>query len=377
MNDKYTVSEINFTIAYMFFIISLFNRDVSNPNVFFVITNTAKYISLVVLIATVISNSVINKQLYRILVLLGISLLITLQSGVMYFIIFVLLTYASRNIDNKFILKIALFTIVTLTILTIFFCLLGIYTDEITCRWEGSAIRHSFGFYHSNVLPLIFLYSTVYYCLIMPRKMNLYKLFFFVMIDFGLFFLCGSRNSLLLTALIVFVKYYVDRRKQRRVANELVRKIIGIGARLSVFFWGAISLIIPLLLHRIPILNIVDYINSYRFSSIKAKLDVLGVSIFPKMTNDQYFKDLIVVDNGYAFIAIRYGLIVLLFLALLVYSLGKTYKNNTFVLCVIIIVSLANLIDNDIFDYCCLPFIIIGLKSVVTNVRKYQVVGET
>ena len=130
-------------------------------------------------------------------------------------------------------------------------------------------------------------------------------------------------------------------------------------------FLSIVSVTLPYVITTSSVLQKIDYLLSYRFTLTKMKIDSLGFGMINHITNEQYFNDGIIVDNGYAFVAIRYGLVVLVLLSFIVYTLAKKNNNNIVVLSVIIAVSLVNLIDNDIFDYLCLPFLIIGLKSVI------------
>ena len=127
---------------------------------------------------------------------------------------------------------------------------------------------------------------------------------------------------------------------------------------------------IPLLLKRVNVLNHIDFLFSYRFASIRNKIESVGLHLLPLRSDSDYFQDGIVVDNGFAFIAIRYGIVMLMMVGILVYCLAKEHEDHPFVLCAIIIVSLVNFIDNDIFDYCCLPFVLIALKNTCVLIGK-------
>lgn len=132
---------------------------------------------------------------------------------------------------------------------------------------------------------------------------------------------------------------------------------------------------IALLLNKYSVLKKIDFICSYRFTYISMKIQKLGLSLLPAMTTNEYFKDEVVIDNGYAYVAIRYGIVMIIILSIIVCGLVKKYKNNSLVLGVIILVVIQNLIDNDLLDYSCLPFLILGLKNIVGE-KKYGRIGK-
>ena len=69
--------------------------------------------------------------------------------------------------------------------------------------------------------------------------------------------------------------------------------------------------------------RMLDYVLSYRFTYIASMIQNLGISLIPKMTNKTYFENEIVIDNGYAFLTIRYGVLMIIFLSILIYCVAK------------------------------------------------------
>ena len=361
---KMNVTHIYFAMSYALFVFNLFNRDVSDISVFHFMTGVAKYLSLLVLILYLINSRICQKKRVMLLVVLGISLLLTVMSRSLFFIIDVLLVYCALKVDDKFIIKTAFVVLITLLILTICMSFVGVFDDIITNRFLGTSDRHSFGFYHSNVIPLILFYLVCYYSLLETKRMTMYQLLFFAFMDFVVYWLCGSRNSFIAVLFVVFVKYIDGKINKLELRNTLNKGLEIIGKYIFLFL-SIVSVTLPYVITTSSVLQKIDYLLSYRFTLTKMKIDSLGFGMINHITNEQYFNDGIIVDNGYAFVAIRYGLVVLVLLSFIVYTLAKKNNNNIVVLSVIIAVSLVNLIDNDIFDYLCLPFLIIGLKSVI------------
>ena len=131
------------------------------------------------------------------------------------------------------------------------------------------------------------------------------------------------------------------------------------------------------MLDKVTAFRTLDYMFSYRFTYIASMIQNWGISLIPKMTNKTYFGNEIVIDNGYAFLIIRYGVLMIIFLSILIYCVAKKYKNNTFVLFLIIVVACSNLIDNDLIDYSVLPYLIISEKCLIEGLRRRSGYGRS
>ena len=96
----------------------------------------------------------------------------------------------------------------------------------------------------------------------------------------------------------------------------------------------------------------------------------VGLKIINLMHNNEFYgNDSFVVDNGYLFIALRFGLIILIGLFVISFLLQKRYKNDLFVESCLIAVFVLAFIDNDFLSYGFLP-ILIAAVNVNTNERK-------
>lgn len=294
-----------FVMAYTLFTFSMFNRDTSNVNIFYTLTNIAKYAALIFSICGAVNTALSKKQFIGLLILLSADLIVTLRTGALLFIIITIFAYLAMKIDNKDICKLAFYTLLIYTLVTMLFCILGIYTDLITRRWLDSTDRHSFGFYHSNVVPLIYSYLLAYYLLIIQKKPKMRTYTLLILISFLIYHFCGSRNAVVISILLVIGKIisytkWLDKGKTARTINKKLYYL----AKYSVVFWGIITIIIPIFLKKSRFLNLIDFILSYRFTYIAAKIQHLGLNLFPKMTNEEYFADKIVIDNGLSLIHI-------------------------------------------------------------------------
>lgn len=368
INFRPKVTNFLFFISYMLFVFSLFNRDVSNMSIFYSFSIVAKYVSLIIMIIGMFYSKYSKKELILFIILLLLDLVILVNSKVLIFIIISLFAIVSTNINDENILKLAYYTLLIYTIFTLVLLIIGVYDDEITNRWVGGNTRHTLGFYHSNVLPLIYSYLVGYGLACEIYKKRHY--FLLVILNFVIYYLCGSRNVFFTTLLLITGKWLADSLLKKEKLKKVFNSVLFFLAKYIVLILTTISLVIPLLVEHIKLLNILDNILSYRFTAIAKIIQIEGIHLITSITNEAYFSNEIVIDNGYAFLAIRYGIIILLFLSGIVYLIAKRYRDNTFALILIIVVSCVNFIDNDIIDYSCLPYLIIGEKCIIESFKR-------
>lgn len=364
---KFTTTHFLYLIAYMLFMFLMFNRDVSDTEVLYVLTVPAKFITLLLLTCGIFDKAYLTKNFKWIFVLLFIDFFVLINSGVLTFLLISLLAFFSTQIKDKEIIKIAYYTLLLYTAIVLLFCAIGIYSDVITNRWVGSSDRHSFGFSHSNVLPLIYSYLIGYGLAIGNYKKRHY--IFLIFLDLLIFHFCGSRNALIATLLLIAGKIISDliiRKKYKKHINLILCFL----AKFIIPVLSLISLGVPFFLNKIQVFKTLDFLLSYRFTYIAKIIKNEGIHFVTKMSNEMYFRNQIVIDNGYAFLAVRYGLLILIFLSFLTYNIAKKYKDNTYVLILIIVVAFCNLIDNDLIDYCCLPYLIISEKCIIEGIKR-------
>lgn len=374
LKNKISLSTFMFAMAYVLFVFYLFNQDVSDIGVLYWLTKPAKYGALAVLTVGIIYSAYKKKQILWIVALLAVDVLVMIKSGVLTFILITLFTILGTKIENKTIIRIAFYTLCGYLALVIIFYGAGVYQDVITNRYVGTSDRHSLGFYHSNVLPLVYSYLIGYGLLGKLIKKNQYVLILLGAVC--LFFICGSRNAFWVTVLLVLGKWFSESLFIKRRIGRIMNCILYVTAKYSVFLLSIISIGVPLLIERSKIFSTIDYIFSFRFTYILMKIKSDGLYLLPRMTNEMFFSNGIVIDNGYAFIVLRYGLLIAILLGMAVFITAKHYKDNTFVLIVITLVAIENIIDNDIVDYSCLPYLIIIEKCVIDGFKRKKMSHE-
>lgn len=366
-NAKISINEMVFTISYTLFVISFFVLDIEqNTFDFSTVSSCLRYVSLAVGIIGVFAASKISKRnflgVFFVFVFGIVSFLLTHST---FFIGVAVLSIYAYRIPNRNIIKLTLKIVVVATILVVLLQCFGIFENVLTKRWINTDIstRSSFGFYHSNVLPLIFLYITAYTLILKGRAVKIWTLAFFMLGAVFLYFLCDSRNAVFGTVLMCILlqcnKYLMLRKGLVKVFNFLAKYIVLISALFSI--GGA------LLLTKIPILETVNVLLSNRFTYALKMIDQLGLHFVSHIYSETYFGNLVVIDNGYLLCAVRYGLLYILMLVLISFFLGESIQNNTFLCIVMVVIATTNIIDNDLFDYSCLPFLLIAIKTTINK----------
>ena len=98
-SSKINKNNLLFSISYVLFVFSLFNRDVSNTDVLYPLTIPAKYIALVILTVGIMFRAYSKKQIRVVIILLCADFLVLMKSGAL---IFILISYFSLYVSLYF-----------------------------------------------------------------------------------------------------------------------------------------------------------------------------------------------------------------------------------------------------------------------------------
>lgn len=366
---KLKKKDMVFYIAYSILFISLFIRDIDIETD--VLTQMLRYTAYILLVFQLLMNRWQIKKIAKFAILIAASMLLFWLSKDMYWASVVLIIFAAKDIEmDKFIY----FTYLILFICTLFvvlLCFLGVLPDVLTARTgiEAVATRHSFGFYHSDVLPVICVYLMIYYLWMKNKHAKTLVMIGWAVISLVLYYFCGSRNAFYATSIVIVMFLIFKYIRIKKCFISIFEKIS--------YFWvalfSAFSLTVTLLLSTGSIYDTIDTFFSGRFRVSGYKIMVTGLHFINVMSNDAYFNDKLIIDNGYMYIILRYGLVAIIFYLFINYLLVKKANKNPFLLICVVTIFLVNMIDNDLCDYNFLPFIIIafnGMKNVkFLNIR--------
>lgn len=365
MKQKYV--DTLFYIAYVSFFASLFLGDVYTVGTLDVISRYLRIISYILIVISCIGVRFTKKDFFIFCIIFSLGLIYAILTNDIYWCILTLLLFNSRKVNIKNIFRISIAILLIGIAVVIALVLLGFLPDILTARDSlslNSYTRHSFGFYTSNVLPLLTLYILSYYILIFESQIKISVIIFTVLTSLVISELCDSRNafilSVVLSAAVICIK--ISKCKYRILLP------------LSRFLVPSLIIISYAMLFLLPlggIWNTIDTLFSGRFRLGIFKMRRIGLHPVNIMSNDSFFDDnvtyvngehldTVVLDNGYLYVGLRYGILILLFYIYISQKITSKYSNRPYILLVTVCVFTANFVDNDLVDYCFLPFILLA-----------------
>lgn len=349
-------SEFLFLAAYICFFIALFLGDVAiETSGMQLFTKVLRYASYLLSFMQLIMHRSTLKQLVREAMIWAVSLLFFVFTRDAYLPMLVILVVGSRDSSVKRIGDISLKLLAVGTAVIVAACLIGLIPDVMTAKaFSDELTRHSFGFYHSNVLPNNLLMIELLLVWKYKEKLSAIVILAFFLLHSLVYVLSASRMCLLvavlLTALLLLFKWNSGLRSHRRLTALAAYSIAPI--------CSVVSLALTLLVPANALAQRIDVLLSCRFSISYQKLQSVGLKLFNFISNAQFIRDGLVLDNGYLYVLLRYGFVVLAALNLIGYLLVKKYAGNTFYLICIACVFAIGFIDNLFLGYRFLPFLL-------------------
>ena len=362
------LKELFFYLSFFLFWFSFFVNDIEQTHFAFdTLSKVLRYTSFIVALFGIAVGKSKMQSIKLLLIIFGFGLFTYIATKNTFFIGIGLLSYYASNFKDQDIIKTSFKYIVISTLLVIMLQIAGIFENVKTARWisSGAQLRNSYGFYHSNVLPIISLYAMSYFLLIKRKRIRYGDCFMMLIISTVIYLLCDSRNALVSCFLMVFACLFSKMLPVKKSVARIIHSI----AKWIVPACCVFSICVPMILSETPLLQVLDFMFTYRFTYGLQAIEQYGLHLVSIMDTETYLQGATILDNGYMLVALRYGILYLLLLSIAVYRLAKKYKEDFFVNLVIIIISVANIIDNDLFDYACLPFLLISLKATFTDFR--------
>lgn len=383
MITKIKKNEILFYLSYVILYISLIIGDVYNIGSMDILARYLRIGSYILIFISCINIRLKKKDFFRMVTILMVTFLYGAKTGDLYWSVLILLIYNSKKIDIEKVYKTSSRIIAIGIISVLALCMFGVLPDILTSRNTVEQInynRHSFGFYHSNVLPLLIFYLEVYYICIEKEKTRDNVIVFFMLLSGVANTFCHSRNALILS--LTLSLFVVFSKKMKKDEYKILYRITAlIIPCMSIFSFSMMFLLL-----KGGIWNTIDTFFSGRFRLAIFKMRRTGLHLINIMSNELFVKDnityvdgkdmsSIVLDNGYLYVILRYGILIILVYFLVAYCLAKKNKGNACVLGALIAVFIANFVDNDLVDYSFLPFILwafndVRVDSIIKNMGK-------
>ena len=363
-----------FYLSYFLLYISLFMGDVYTVDGLVDVARMIRLLSYVFVVLAIFNNKLNVKECLIFVAIFLPAFVYGVYTGDLYWSILVSLIYASKDAHMDKLISMSFWTLFAGTLLVVALYGMGFLPDVLTVRNSAvlnSPDRHSFGFYHSNVLPLLNLYLEIYYIFLKGEKAKTLNIFAFGIIACILKIFCDFRNAFLLSSALS-IAFLV----QRTVGfGPKIRRLLFVMSKYSVAIMSAFSVMMMFLLLRGGIWDYIDYLFSGRFRTGILKMRRTGLHLINLMSNAEFasdnirhengtFFDTLILDNGYLYMILRYGILIILFYFIVSAMLTRRAKNNVYLLISLLAAFSANFIDNDLADYSFLPFILYAFNDV-------------
>lgn len=354
-----------FDFGFILYFLALFIDDLALDNITVGIKGI-RYVAYILFAIHIGSaHRIKNKQLLYFLIAFCGGVGISLFTHDIYWVIVALLVLAVRKIDPVHIVKLSYCILLIATIITVLMTLIGLIPTGVNSinRLGETIVRYGVGFYHSNVLPLIVFYLMIYRMLIYGRKIKMVEIVFWTCLSIVIYNICYSRNGLYATLLCgVLYSLYIWLTKKK--AAVLYKKIVKFFAKYSIYICIVFSMVMTVM--QGMGLNSVWQINeifSGRFAIAYHQIRESGIYLINTLSKEEYKLIARVLDNGYLYIAIRYGILFLLFYIIVQKNILKKYPFNGIIHIVTFLVIITNMVDNDFCSYGFLPIIVLAFSN--------------
>lgn len=377
MINRLKVFETIYIFCYIFFFVALYIEDIAFNNPITHIIKFMKIFTIIMLCIMLFIRFWKLNEIFKIAIMMLLGAAILLFSGDFFWLIILLMGVLSSDVEEKVIFKSSICVMLTLTVLVVILYIFGFLPDVVTYRSDFSQSgRYSIGFAHSAVLPLIVLYTLCYYVRLRKERSNEVLLFICGVTAIFLYFICESRNAVFFTVCICCSTLLFKDERIRKKTNNLIKFMAK-----YIFILCALFSILPGYLRNQGILMEwwyeYDSIFTNRSMLASSAIEAYGIKFINNMSYeeytsqvvevDSYLQNGIVLDSAYIFVFVRYGVLVLLLLWIIFCGIFSSSKSNVIDCMIVVILALANSIDNDILSYGFLPFMILGVRQMCSE----------
>lgn len=317
---------------------------------------------------------ILKKKFGMCIFLLAVSISAVVSKD--FFILFLVLFGVNMSSDEEVIndiFKISVILTVFISILTVVLCLRGIIPNLNSARTLGSEERWTYGFEHSQILSLMFLYAVLYYYTY-KQKVSIGSFLLFQTIGWCLTDFFDARNAIY-SLEIFFIVYFLW-----KVKTYMLKKT-RICASKTIYFiaqhsFGAASaaslLLLFLYMKGNKLVRNIDIILTGRIRYPLKTFSVHPIKLIRIMTFEEY-RSLLqsTMDNGYYYIAFRYGIIYLIILSVISWFIIKHFssRNNIYGSISIITIAISCSIANGFTGCYFYPFWMVAIYEIKKYVK--------
>ncbi len=349
-----------FDLGYILYFISLFISDINiaDDNITLVI-KLIKYTSYICFLCHIFSTNhySVHNFLRTVLFIFFVGS-IAFWTHDIYYSGICLIIFASLY-ENKYkILRCSFILLLICSMVVAILTIFGVLDNVLLTNTSGNNNRWGLGYYHSDVFPLIIFYLFSWRILI-KRRLKFVEIILFIMLTLFAYIFCLSRNGLIICSILILYMCVNNKHIEKEKAPVLMVRLI---YRNSILIMTVLSLILTVINgNYLSIVYKINVLFSGRFALAYHKMNDVGLHIINFMSDDIFKQSQYVLDNGYMYVILRYGLAFMLFYIYIQYLICKKYDNRT---CFIFMVtSIACMVDNDLFSYGFLPYILLAFNQ--------------
>ena len=190
-------------------------------------------------------------------------------------------------------------------------------------------------------------------------RVKKYELILWIAAAVMVFRVCNSRSGIIGMAAVIglYLFFSVFNFNYKNFFIKFVFKYSFLW--LSIFNFAMIILL-PKRIHSVYMLN---QMFTGRFALSYLKMRDLGFHFISLLPGSAFSSSRYVIDSGYSYVLLKYGLLFTLFYVVLQAKLFNKYKHRKEIIFVYFGVTLTNFIDNDLFSYGFIPFILLAFSS--------------
>lgn len=351
-----------FKMAYCLYYFTFFLEDLPLENTLNVdllqIASYIRYFTYTIFILHLISQKLPLKNLVLLICIVLGGVLVAIGTSSFYWMILPIVILSATNENIFSVIKLSYRLLLILTIVVVVLSALEILPDILSYRTPFSPPRHSLGFYHSNVLPMVIFWLLSYKMILSSEteKISWFELVFWFVLTLTVNYLCDSRNGIF-SVLLLLILYIIAKNKNSGTKFN------------TVLFWSSkYSTLVCIVFSFIAMFFqetktsfwlLINSLSSGRFSAAYNQLKISGINLINLSPIDINY----ILDNGYLCVAFTFGIVFVFFYVITAFKLSKRYRNNLIVLIVSCIAAIVNIIDNDLTSYGYLPIILLAFHS--------------
>ena len=356
---KINISEFSYFLGLFLYVTYYFYKstvfDYMIPNRLGVVLRVSAV--MLFLIKIFLNDRFIVKEIIMYMLLILLTAIIVVNTQYLIVIDLVIVTLASRNIDFDKIVKYVFFLVLFYTLSTIVLSMFG-KIDNIQYVRNGS-VRNSFGMKYSTVLGARIFYLTIMYCYIKRDKFRYYDYILLVLLAVWVDIKCDARLAVI-TILITGIGmgfYYILKNKNLMnhkfisffmIYSTVISAIIAI---VTSFYYSPNNkffvFLDKILSRRLQLGS--EAFSKYDIQLFGQHIQMNGYGGYASQTvGFKYF----FIDSSFLVGLLCYGLIFFLIYLLIVTNFLKKcfYNNNLILLMVFTIISISNIVGEDLFN---------------------------